>query len=283
MTLPDLFVIGAQKSGTTSLHAFLDGHPDIFMSEPKEPGFFTPEVGYYPTDEDWYRGLFEGAGGARVVGESSTHYAKLPTLPGVPERIGAMVDEPRFIYVMRDPVDRAISHYWHDVRKRHQHRSILDAVTEDSVYVQYSDYPMQLEAYLERYPPERIFTLTFEGLTRSPARVLPPLLEWLDVDPDAIPAVLPRENVRPDRMTRTRGRGRLHRFRHSRLWEAVAPLVPKSLRRAAARSAVEPVDVEAEDVDAARDRIRPVLAERVDLLRELLGRDFPEWRTGGGS
>jgi len=121
------------------------------------------------------------------------------------------------------------------------------------------------------------FTLTFEELTATPEAVLPPLLEWLDVDPDAIPPSLPKENVRPERMKRVKGRGRLQRLRHSRVWNAIAPLVPKAIRRAASRSAVEPVDVDAEAVEVARDRIRPYLASRVGQLSEMLGRDFPEW------
>ncbi len=143
---PNLFIIGAQKCGTTSLHHYLAAHPEIFLSEPKEPGYFVPEIDYYPRDREWYLGLFEGASGHRYVGESSTHYTKLPVYPGVVERIADFVDEaPRFIYLMRDPIDRAVSHYWHDIRKFHEHRPIEEAFRERVDYRAFSNYPMQLE------------------------------------------------------------------------------------------------------------------------------------------
>lgn len=277
MPKPNLFVIGAQKSGTTSLHDFLASHPDIYMSEPKEPGFFTPEVGYYPTDRSWYLGLFDDAGSARIIGESSTHYSKRPTFEGVPERIDSAIDQPRFVYLMRDPVDRAISHYWHDVGKLHQHRPILAAIDADSAYVHYSDYAMQLEPYLERFGSDAMFTLTFESLVASPTAVLHELLVWLGVDPEAVPLTLPRSNVRPDDVQQLRGLGLLHRFARSAVWGTVAPLFPKAIRRAGRKLAVGPARVEDDEEKTARKRLRLLLAERTTRLEQLLDRTFPEW------
>ena len=87
---PNLFVIGAMKSGTTSLHAYLGSHPQIFMCPEKEPSFFAKET-ISSRGEDWYLKLFAAAGSKPVIGESSTAYSRIPLFPGVPERIALLV------------------------------------------------------------------------------------------------------------------------------------------------------------------------------------------------
>ncbi|MDA8347687.1 MAG: sulfotransferase, partial [Pseudomonadota bacterium] len=149
---PNLFIIGAMKSGTTSLHEYLDTHPQIAMSREKEPGYFVEELSLRK-GEDWYLSLFEQDARYQYVGESSTHYTKLPLYRGVPERLFRFNPDARLIYIMRDPFDRVISHYWHAVRDVHhggELRPLLKAVQECPDYLCFSDYAMQLEPYIER-------------------------------------------------------------------------------------------------------------------------------------
>ena len=82
----NLFIIGAMKSGTTSLHEYLNEHPQIAMSTEKEPGYFVEELSL-DKDNSWYQSLFENTTNELYFGESSTHYAKYPTYDGVAERI----------------------------------------------------------------------------------------------------------------------------------------------------------------------------------------------------
>src|SRR4051794_17663311 len=103
------------KSGTSSLHAYLATHPQIFMCPEKEPEFFAKEA-IWSRGERWYLELFAGAKNESIIGESSTVYSKIPKFRGVPERIGKFNPEARFIYVMRDPIERTISQYWFRVR-----------------------------------------------------------------------------------------------------------------------------------------------------------------------
>ena len=115
MALPTFFVIGAPKAGTTSLHTYLDAHPQIQMSAVKEPRFYAgPDNGIaYPPDHvadpAAYEALFDPA--FPVRGESSTDYATHPRRTGVPERIKAAVPEARFVYMVRDPIARTVSHH----------------------------------------------------------------------------------------------------------------------------------------------------------------------------
>ena len=115
---PNLFILGAAKCGTTTLHSYLIAHKEIFMSEIKELGFFVPEFSYQPKELSWYLSLFEQAENYRYIGESSTHYTKVPFYDGVAERVYMFAPEARLIYIVRDPIERAISHYWHNTKSQ---------------------------------------------------------------------------------------------------------------------------------------------------------------------
>jgi len=276
---PNLFIIGAAKAGTTTLHRHLAAHPDVFMSEPKEPGYFTPEVGYYPTDLEWYLGLFKEAGDATIVGEASTHYTKRPLYEGVPKRIAEFCPDARFIYLMRDPVDRAVSHYWHEVRKLNEHRSIFGAIQEDLRYTCLGDYQYQLEPYFDRFGRERVLVLTFEELVSEPDAVLPGVYQWLGLDHPAGGIELGRENARPPAMEKVRGLGLLHRFSRTGLWEAIHGYVPSTLKdfgHRLARSEVRPDDVDSTPVV---EYLRPKFQQKVGELEAFLGRGFGRWTT----
>lgn len=277
--VPNLFIVGAMKSGTTSLHTYLAAHPDVYMSSTKEPGYFTPEEGYYPKDLDWYLSLFEAGAGHRVVGESSTHYTKRPVFDGVAERIRKFSTDARIVYVMRDPVRRAISHYWHARRRFEEHRSILEAIEEVDVYRQFGDYPYQLEPYLSTFGSGQVYTLTFETLTRDPRAATNDVLEWLSLGalPDAVD--FSRENAMPEEMKGVRGQGRLQRLRSNPIWSKLSPLVPGPVKGIGKRMAQRPLEHTTEHEEAVSDLLRPWAEDVVQRTSALLGRDFHEWTS----
>jgi hypothetical protein len=279
---PNLFIIGAMKSGTTSLHRYLSAHPQVFMSEPKEPNFFVEELNWR-MGPDWYLGLFASAGNATVIGESSTEYTKLPTYTGVARRIHAFNPEARLIYLMRDPLDRIRSHYWHnvaDLKNEAERRNMRSAVREDPRYVAYSDYAMQLKPYLELFGRERIALLTAEQLAADPTAAVTMLCRWL-----GLTGVPPAEtfserwNVRPAEGRIVRGRGLLNRLRHTALWSALRPLWPRPLRDIGLRLAERRAPLRDKSALEAIDYLRPILRVRVEVLTRLVERDFPEWKT----
>ena len=277
---PNLFIIGAAKCGTTSLHHYLSAHPEIFLSEPKEPGYFVPELDYYPRDLDWYLGLFQGASGERWVGESSTHYTKLPMYPGVVDRIAGFVRGPtRFIYLMRDPIDRAISHYWHDVRKYQEHRPIEKALDQCPEYRAIGDYAMQIKPYFDRFGGDAVFTLTFEELIVAPEDMVRSILEWLDVEPRLPANSLQRLNARPDAFLRVRGSGRLDCLARTPLWQRLSAFTPRPLKVLAKRVAYREARPGQASKEAIAAKLRPEMAAAVRRLEKLLGREFPDWTT----
>jgi hypothetical protein len=120
--LPNLIIPGVQKSGTSSLHNYLAAHPQCIMSDPKEPNFFS--VNWKTRSQDDYQRCFQQTDGkrdVRVVGEASTTYF---SHPDVPERIaGSLGANTRVIVLLRDPIERAMSAYWHMAKRFAERRS----------------------------------------------------------------------------------------------------------------------------------------------------------------
>lgn len=166
---PDFIVIGAMKCATTTLHAQLSRQPGLFMSQPKEPNFFSDDE-VFARGFDWYASLFRGAAEGDIRGESSTHYTKLPTHPRAVERMAQALPHVKLIYVMRHPIDRLISHYIHEltVGRIGVDIGIHEAIVQLPELVDYGRYAMQLRPYREIFGPECILPVFFQGLVLHP-------------------------------------------------------------------------------------------------------------------
>lgn len=198
--LPDFVVIGAQRCGTTSLHAYLDFHPDIFTSKPhKEPCLFLQDR---PGKSDW-KEYFDSSGrtfasreelvkcymaqgymGQRRFGEASTWYTMGYYARDylIPQRMLQAVPGMKLVYLLRNPLERIVSHY--TCGRRVQHFGSIDAfVDKDTHALLNSLYWFQLEEYLRHFPAERIKAILFEDLILSPGSVLDELCTFLDVPP----------------------------------------------------------------------------------------------------
>jgi hypothetical protein len=164
---PDFMIIGAMKSATSTLHEQLAANPGFFMSRPKEPNFFSDDA-VWAQGLGWYESLFAAAPPGALRGESSTHYTKLPTHPRTLERLAASVRTRRFVYVMRHPVDRLVSHYIHEWSQGVYREPIDEAAEQRPELVAYGCYALQLEPWLARFGRERVLPVFFERLTAAP-------------------------------------------------------------------------------------------------------------------
>ncbi|MDP9440540.1 MAG: sulfotransferase [Actinomycetota bacterium] len=178
-TLPNLIVIGAMKCGTTALHRYLDQHPDVAMSEPKELNFFSEPTGNWRRGVGWYAARFRPA---PVRGEASPGYTS-PSFPEAAERMARVVPETKLVYAVRDPVERAVSQYLHHRADGTERRPIEEALLDpESQYLARSRYYERLEPYLARFPRERIFILAQEDLLSDRRATLRGLYRFAGVD-----------------------------------------------------------------------------------------------------
>ena len=189
LILPNLFIPGAAKSGTSTLHDYLSRHPDIDMSVTKEPNYF-----WRPDKRlEHYANIFAHPE-RRYRGESSTNYM---VRPDVVTRIRETVSDPRFIFIFRNPVDRAWSHYWWVKGEYGQEsRGFRGAFQNDfdhppqfsgylpntaGGYYHWGCYASWLGRYLDAFGAKRVLVLVFEDFVKEPARQLDTVYDFLGV------------------------------------------------------------------------------------------------------
>ncbi len=199
--LPNLLLVGAMKSGTTSLAGQLGEHPDIFMSTPKEPRFFCEN---WERGTDWYRGLFREAKTA-IVAEASTTYTMYPHRPLVGERIAATLDVEalRMLYIVRHPLDRIISHYQHEWYQGRITVSLEEALDAHPILLDCSRYEMQVAEIARHCPSARWIWVIFEDFKRDPAGVLAQVFRQLEIDAHFQPEDTRARNVTADKRRRS--------------------------------------------------------------------------------
>jgi hypothetical protein len=283
--LPNLVVIGGLKCGTTSLHHYLGLHPQVAMSRPKELNFFVEELNW-PLGRAWYEAHFPPH--ADVRGETSPHYTDRPQLEGVAERMHGLVPGARLIYMVRDPVDRILSHYLHNVAGGYERRPLTEAVgAEPNAYIDRSRYAFQLEPYLERFGAERIAVVAREELKSKRAETMRRLFGFLGVDESFSSPEFEREwetgsakgsgGFRVmDRAVRLPGLRAIDR-NFDRLPERLRWLVERVVHDPTAGAAAKP-QVPAELRERLLTRLRPDL----ERLQEITGREY-DWLGRAGS
>jgi sulfotransferase family protein len=284
---PNLFLVGAAKAGTTSLYAALARHPEIYMSPMKEPHFFSriqPAArweAFFPhvSDEEEYLALFGGAADEPVVGEASTSYLWDREAAG---RISRAVPQAKILIVLRDPVDRAYSHYRNDVREGMERRTFLEALEAErrngaggwgasSLYIDCGRYAGQVARYLDRFEG-RVMALFFEDFVDDQAGVIAGVHEFLGVQPASGG---PGERMNPGSQPRNRLSGAV--LASGRLRAVVRFTVPRGAR-ARLRSALLREAPTPPMEPAARGLLVEAYRPEIAPLERLLGRPVP-WRA----
>jgi hypothetical protein len=283
---PNLFLIGAAKSGTTSLHYYLDQHPEVHMSQEKEPNYFSHLVdptmpGYAVTEPDKYQALFDSP--LPVRGEASVSYSFWPYPAGVPQAIHAVAPDAKFLYLVRDPVERVISHYRHRVGLGTETRSLREVVEtpRESVerYVTVSSYATQLEQYLKVFPLDRLLVLDHADLQRDREAVLRECFAFLGVDKafrSPLWAKRINETARQRRYSPLANRIRFSAaYRKTLGWSrpALRQALVSPLRRVLTSDLPEHADVD----DDIRGHFAALLEPEARRLRQLTGRTFSTW------
>lgn len=285
---PNFFIIGAMKAGTTSLHSYLNSHPNIFMCEPKEPCYFVhPKELNWPQieklrlwgHEERYLDLFKNAQNAKIVGESSTPYTKFPAVNDIPERIYQFNPSSHFVYVLRDPIERTISHYLHEVRRGNEHQDMLTAIKQNSLYCDVSNYENQLRQFLKYFSLNQFLIFTFEEMVADTRGTMKRIFEWLNLDSSFEPSdTIQRSHVTPDKFYQ---KGKLYRLRYTWPFNKIVNLLPNQVRKGGLKHLIREVDRKAEltHKEMVVEYLRPIQQPQVESLSNLLNRDFPEWKT----
>ena len=193
--LPNFLIVGAMKAGTTTLRDYLNVVDGVWIY-PGELRFFSVDR-RYARGLEWYERHFEAAKGAAVIGEKSPAYAYQPA---VPARIQKHLPDVKLVWIFRDPVARAYSHYWHAATRGKERLSFRSAIEREDErihrnflrgYTRRSRYIEQVERYLQYFAKEQMLFLLFEELVKSPTTVMNRLLTFIGSQSTFDPAQLP--------------------------------------------------------------------------------------------
>jgi len=300
MTMPNFFIIGAQKAGTTSLYHYLKQHPQVYMSPIKEPFFFDHEIntkgqvvreafgGPGPPHVKFanigeYRTLFRGVSGEKAIGEASVLYIYAP---GTAERIKRYVPEARLIALLRNPADRAYSAFLHAVRigrepltdfaqaLREEERRIRDNWHYVFHYRNRGFYHEQLKRYYEVFGREKVGVWLYEDLSYDPVGVVQSTLRFLGVDDTFTPDISAKHN--PARVPKGEAARSMIRLMNKTLpfvSKVFPPASEKARQLIASRILAEATPI---DPETRRELIEGY-REDVLQLQELIGRDLSVW------
>lgn len=269
--LPDTLIIGAMRSGTTSLYRYLGAHPDVFMA-PKELQFFTE---HFEKGIAWYREQFAAAGGAHVVGEATADYLARESAMS---RLAATLPDARLIASLRDPVDRAWSHFGL-LRARGRERRSFSAALDDEetaiarqgpgadgvVYLTHGLYDVHLERCLRLFPRPQVHISIFERMATEPGVMYHSLCQFLGVDASFVPPNL-GDRINP-----------FVTFRSLRL-RRIAQRLPSPLGRPVARVNTRRNVPSPRLDDPTSARLTEFYAPHIRRVEEILGEPIPEWR-----
>jgi hypothetical protein len=286
LTLPNFLVIGAMKAGTTSLFHYLRAHPQVFMSPVKELDFFV-EGANWRRGIEWYQKQFEGAGPSAVaIGEASTAYSKHPLVDGVPGRIATYLPNARFVYVVRDPIDRIRSHYEHRVAIGAETLPLEEAVFSNPVYLLCSRYASQVEQYLDCFPPDRLLLVTSEDLRDRRPATMSRVYAFLGVDQNYAPDALEYEYYKTShRIVHRRSTWSIRKTlkRHfpatKRAKELVDEVLPRAFNRVnRGRAAGSSTRVRRSSLDdQLQTKLAGLLEDDVKRLRAYMPEGFDGW------
>jgi len=180
---PNFIVIGAARSGTTSIFHYMKNHPGIVLSEIKELNFFSNEK-YWSKGSDWYERRFKSSKKNPVaIGEASTSYTQSPFSPDVAERIYNYDPDMKLIYIVRDPVERFVSQYLQRTKAGSETREFNELFfnLEDVFYAWQGRYYYQLSNYLSYFDKDQILVISFDEIKQDTPSVVERLFNFLGV------------------------------------------------------------------------------------------------------
>ena len=305
---PDFIIGGAPKCGTTSLHQMLDQHPDIWvarnelyffdMDDPIAHGDFLEVHGNDlswrdpedPTFQDWYRSRFAEAPNGSLIGEDTTTYLMSDVAA---HRIKAADQNVKIIFMLRDPVKRAFSQYWHLLRSGRTHLSFERALSQEPSIILGSTYAPALREFRDALGAARVHVVLFEEFKTNQQEVMDGVTDFLGLAPVSVGAIDTWHNktkypAKMKTLLRLNRVGRLLvRYRYKRhfggdvrLWSRIAHKAYRHWFRFVARRILTQDHPPSEMQARTRAYLTRHLSDRNAGLSALLGKDLSQHWPG---
>jgi hypothetical protein len=292
MALPSFIIIGASKSGTTSLYEYLRQHPQVFMSPIKETNFFTcdnkkPEFRTNVTRDivykfEDYKALFRNAKNKNAIGEVSPLYM---FIPGAAGRIKKRIPDIKLIAILRNPVDRAFSHFSMHRRDGFEpYETLAEAIADEprraqdgwvvGQYLMIGYYGRQLQRYYNYFDRDQIRVYLYDDLVQDPVKLLKDIFQFIGVD----------ENYLPDMSRKFNKSGVIKNSLLRFLWTKthtlrliIRPALSRNIRQSVAGFFNSRKLVKLHLPDETRSQLLDLYHEDILKLQELIQRDLSMW------
>jgi len=284
LNVPNFLIVGAQKSGTTSLKLYLDQHPDIFVY-PQELHYFTylhDKNSVHYLTENQYAALFPDIGKFKAIGEKSPSYLYSKEAP---RRIKEYNTDMRLIALLRNPVERAYSNYMHTVQRATEpNRDFYEVIKleEERInagwdflfhYVNKGLYSEQVARYFETFDKSNILIYLFEDLRSSPEKISQEIFRFLEVNDGFIPNTAAKHNT--SKIAKNAWIGKGFKVFQSRniMTDTVKKIVPYRVRNALKKLLYFKPEISAE----AKSYLLDFYREDILKLQSLIDRDLSAW------
>lgn len=309
--LPDFFIVGTVKAGTTSLYNYLDQHPDVYMSPIKEPHFFSTEIKVENFSESYkkfvrldldeylngdlsdrsinstfirswddYKKLFKNVKNERVVGESSTSYLFSPVAA---QNIYRALPDSRIIIMLRNPVQRAYSHYLMNYKSGSVTGGFDDELKSDlnrkpriwgtaRLYLDHGFYHDQVKRYFDVFGKEKVHIIIYDDFLKNPGNEVKKVYEFLELNSDYLADTTIIHNKAKVPSNSLARKILNQRF----LMEKLSKLVPKPIRQAILKRLYTDKKLP-EFEPVTRLYLQEAYREDIEKTSQLIGRDLTFW------
>jgi hypothetical protein len=277
MVLPTFLICGAHKAGTTALHKFLDQHPDVLMSDPKETDFFGS---HYDRGWEWFASHFQGYDGEDAVGEASS---MTMALEEAPRRIAERLPDVKLIFLLRSPIERAYSHYYYHLYtgKAATSASFEEVVRDpNSAFrreiIRLGWYNRQIPRFDEHFRRDQMKIVLQEDLKENTASIVQDVYRFVGVDASFTPATETHNATKHPTSP-----GLYHWMRKAwqpleAVGEAISPAAVDALRESV-RNALTESDRPEMEPDTRR-HLREVYDDTIRWTEQRLERQLPRWK-----
>lgn len=288
--IPNFYIVGTPKSGTTSLFHYLNDHPEVFMCPKKEPNFFSyqdilQQKLYYDekgiAHQKEYENLFNNVTSEKAIGEASVSYLFYEK---VPSRIKKAVPDAKIIIILRNPIDRGFSHYLMDSRLGYVNLPFEDIVGKKgdhpllSLYfqqfIELGFYYEQVKRYLDTFGRAQVQIYLNDDLKKDISKVILAMYDFLEIDRSLMPDLEKQYNVY--QKPRNPLFGRLYTSKQLRQIARTlipSPLVDKVKNTLLVKGQKPKVS------PSTRELLNNLFKENILQTADLIGRDLSHWCT----
>jgi hypothetical protein len=309
--LPNFFVVGAAKAGSTSVYNYLSRHPEVYMSPVKEPHYFASDMdtehfrdNYKPVMNkdltaylegdmkepvfqayirDWsqYLKLFKNVKNEKAIGEVSNSYLYSSTAA---KNIHDKIPGAKIIIILRNPVERAFSHYIMDLRIGYTEPPFINALKKDmalplkgwgvsNLYVEIGLYFEQVKRYAELFPKEQLHIVLFDNLKKDTEGEMKKIFSFVGVNPDV--QINYNESYNESTLPRNKVIGDL--YKNKKIRETITGLIPKALKKQFKKAALTNKTLPA-ITEEERSFLKDIFNNDISHLSKLIGRDLNSWQ-----